>query len=90
MRVPTGIYVMSSRAFLGLQDLNYPFYERDITVAHCGRICMNRKKISISHVLAGRKLGISEVGDGIWLVSSSPDRTDLNGAPHEMKLGTLM
>jgi hypothetical protein len=35
----------------------------------CGRICMYRKKINISHVLAGQKLGIKEVDDGIWLVS---------------------
>ena len=30
---------------------------------------MMRKKINISHVLAGQKLGIKEVDDGIWLVS---------------------
>ena len=36
---------------------------------NCGRICMHRKKINISHVLAGQKLGIKEVDDGIWLVS---------------------
>jgi len=35
----------------------------------CGRICLHRKKINISIVLAGQKLGIKEVGDGIWLVS---------------------
>lgn len=32
-------------------------------------ICMHRKKINISHVLAGQRLGIKEVDDGIWLVS---------------------
>jgi transposase InsO family protein len=35
----------------------------------CGRICMHRKKINVSTVLAGQKLGIKEVDDGIWLVS---------------------
>ena len=30
---------------------------------------MHRKKINISTVLAGQKLGIREVDDGIWLVS---------------------
>jgi hypothetical protein len=35
----------------------------------CGRICMHRKKINISTVLAGQKLGIKEVDDGIWLVT---------------------
>ena len=30
---------------------------------------MARKKINISTVLAGQKLGIKEVDDGIWLIS---------------------
>jgi hypothetical protein len=34
-----------------------------------GRICMHRKKINISTESAGQQLGITEVDDGIWLVS---------------------
>ena len=30
---------------------------------------MHRKKINISTVLAGQRLGIKEVDEGIWLVS---------------------
>lgn len=30
---------------------------------------MHRKKINISTVLAGQKLGLKEVDDGIWLVT---------------------
>lgn len=30
---------------------------------------MHRKKINVSVVMAGQKLGIKEVDDGIWLVS---------------------
>ena len=30
---------------------------------------MHRKKISISYVLAGQRVGIKEVDDGIWIVS---------------------
>jgi hypothetical protein len=30
---------------------------------------LHRKRINISTVLAGQKLGIKEVNDGIWLVS---------------------
>ncbi|RFB81073.1 integrase core domain-containing protein [Methylovirgula sp. 4M-Z18] len=37
--------------------------------APCGCICMMRKKINVSTVLAGQRLGIKEVDDGIWLVS---------------------
>ncbi len=32
---------------------------------------LHRKKINISTVLAGQRLGIREVDDGIWLVSFS-------------------
>jgi transposase InsO family protein len=69
MKTPADRYAPSSRAYAGLPDLSYPFHDRDILVTSCGRICMHRKKINISHVLAGQKLGIKEVDDGIWLVS---------------------
>ncbi|TDW20077.1 hypothetical protein EV128_1272 [Rhizobium azibense] len=49
----------------GLVGIDY----RDALVANCGRICIYRKKVNISTVLAGQKLGIKEVDDGIWLVS---------------------
>ena len=38
-------------------------------VTACGRICMHRKRINISHVLAGQRVGIKEVDEGIWIVS---------------------
>jgi hypothetical protein len=44
-------------------------HDRDVLVTSCGRICMLRKKINISTVLAGQKPGIKEVDEGIWLVS---------------------
>ena len=53
----------------GLPELDYPFHDRDILVTACGRICMHSKKINISTVLAGQRLGIKEVDDGIWLVT---------------------
>jgi hypothetical protein len=40
-------------------------------------ICMHRKKINVSTVLAGQKLGIKEVDDGIWLVSFMHGYIDL-------------
>lgn len=46
--------------------------ERGISVTACGRICPHRKKINVSTVLAGQKLGIKEVDEGIWLVSFMP------------------
>jgi hypothetical protein len=38
-------------------------------VINCGRICLHRKKINISIVLAGQRLGIKEVDKGSWVVS---------------------
>ena len=46
-----------------------PFHGRTCLVAACGRLCLHRKKINISTVLAGRRLKTKKVGDGIWLVS---------------------
>ncbi|CAD7050842.1 transposase [Pseudorhizobium halotolerans] len=69
MKVPADLYVASSRPYEGLPEINYPFHDRDVLVTHCGRVCMCRKKINISTVLAGQKLGIKEVDHGIWLVS---------------------
>jgi hypothetical protein len=66
---PTEIYVASTQPYNGLPELDYPFQDRDILVT--GRICLYRKKINISSVLAGQRLGIKEVDDGIWLVSFS-------------------
>ncbi len=43
-------------------------HDRDVLVTACGRICMHRKRINISTVLAGQRLGIKEVDEGIWLV----------------------
>jgi hypothetical protein len=69
MKVPAELYAAASRAYDGLPEIEYPFHDRDILVTACGRIRMNRKKINISTVMAGQRLGIKEVDDGIWLVS---------------------
>jgi hypothetical protein len=69
MKVPADLYQPSPRIYQGIGELEYPFHDRDITVTSCGRICMHRKKINLSVVLAGQKLGIKEVDEGIWLVS---------------------
>jgi hypothetical protein len=71
MRCPAELYAASARRYDGLPELTYPFHDRDILVTACGRICLHRKKINISTVLAGQRLGIKEVDDGIWLVSFS-------------------
>jgi hypothetical protein len=57
------------RAYTGLPEVAYPLHDKDILVTACGRLCMHRKKINISTVMAGQRLGVKEVGDGIWLVT---------------------
>ena len=52
-----------------MPNVDYPLHDRDILVTACGRICMHRKKINLSTVLAGQRLGLKEVDDAIWLVS---------------------
>jgi len=69
MKRPADFYTSSSKPYFGLPDLEYPLHDREYLVTACGRICMHRKKTNISTVLAGQKLGLKEVDDGIWLVS---------------------
>ena len=69
MKYPSEVYTPSARLYQGLPPVEYPLHDRDALVTACGRICMHRKRINISTVLAGQRLGIKEVDDGIWLVS---------------------
>ena len=69
MKRPADVYSASPRPYQGLPALRYPLHERDVMVTACGRICMHRKRINISTVLAGQRVGIKEVDEGIWIVS---------------------
>jgi transposase InsO family protein len=69
MKCPAEVYSASTRPYNGLPDVRYPFHDRDVLVTACGRICLHRKKINISTVLVGQRLGIKEVDEGIWIVS---------------------
>ncbi|MGL6075345.1 MAG: IS481 family transposase [Fimbriiglobus sp.] len=69
MKLPAEVYAVSPRPYQGLPEIDYPFHDRDAIVTNCGRLCIHRKKINISTVMAGQKLGLKEVEDGIWLVS---------------------
>lgn len=69
MKPPAELYMTSARSYQGLPEVDYPLHDRDVLVTACGRICMHRKKINISTVMAGQRFGIKEVDDAIWLVS---------------------
>ena len=69
MKTPAEMYSPSRRPYQGLPDLTYPWHDRDVLITACGRICMHRKRVNISHVLAGQRVVIKEVDEGIWIVS---------------------
>jgi len=69
MKVPADLYTPSPRVYRGLDELDYPFHDFSIVVTHCGRICFKTRKINLSHVFAGQKVGIKQVEDRVWLVS---------------------
>jgi transposase InsO family protein len=69
MKTPAEVYAPSPRPYNGLPELAYPLHDRDVVVTACGRICIHRKRVNLSHVFAGQKLGIKEVDEGIWIVS---------------------
>jgi transposase InsO family protein len=69
MKTPAQVYSASPRPYSGLPELHYPLHDREVLVTSCGRICMHRKRVNVSTVMAGQKLGIKEVDEGIWIVS---------------------
>src|SRR5207302_7982030 len=46
-----------------------PFHDATFTVTHCGRICFKGRKVNLSHVFAGQNVGVTQVGERIWLVT---------------------
>jgi putative transposase len=69
MKVPADLYTRSVRVYRGLEDLTYPFHDQTIAVTHCGRLCFKGRKVNLSHVFAGQNVGVTQVGDRIWLVT---------------------
>jgi putative transposase len=69
MKYPAELYRPSPRPYRGLDLLEYPFHDRTVTVTHCGRICLGKRKINLSQSFAGQNVGIKEVSDRIWLVT---------------------
>jgi transposase InsO family protein len=69
MNRPADVYTASPRPYQGLPELSYPLHDQDVVVTACGRICMHRKRVNLSQVFAGQRVGIKEVDEGIWLVS---------------------
>ena len=69
MKTPADVYTRSPRVYRGLDDLTYPFHDHTFTVTHCGRICFHGQKVNLSQVFAGQNVGVTQVGEHIWLVT---------------------
>jgi putative transposase len=69
MQTPAARYTPSVRPYRGLEDLDYPFHDWTAVITTCGRICYQRRKINVSQVFAGQKVGVKQVGDHVWLVT---------------------
>jgi putative transposase len=69
MKVPADVYARSSRRYCGLDELTYPFHDKTFMVTQCGRICFNGRKVNLSHVFAGQNVGVTQVGERVWLVT---------------------
>jgi putative transposase len=69
MKVPADVYARSPRVYRGLEALTYPFHDATFTVTQCGRICFKARKVNLSHVFAGQNVGVTQVGDRVWLVT---------------------
>ena len=54
MKCPAELYLVSPRRYDGLPELIYPFHDREVLVTACGRLCLHRKRIDLSTVLAGQ------------------------------------
>jgi putative transposase len=67
-----------------------------IIVTTCGRICLKQRKINLSLVFAGQKVGIKQVDDRLWLVSFMDydlgyfDDTECRIEPIENPLGAKL
>jgi putative transposase len=69
MKTPSTLYTPSSRPYRGLEELEYPFHDWTAVITTCGRICYRTRKINVSQVFAGQKVGVKQVDDHIWLVT---------------------
>lgn len=69
MATPGERYKDNTRPYRGLPEIDYPFHDKTVTVTSCGRICVKRKKVNLSTVFAGQKVGIRQVEDRLWLAS---------------------
>ncbi len=69
---PADLYTPSARVYRPPEEPEYPFHDRSVRVTRCGRICIGKRKISLSTAFAGQIVGIREVeAQSGWSASST-------------------
>ena len=69
MQVPADRYAPSARAYGPLAELEYPLHDWTSVVTTCGRICYRGRKVNVSQVFSGQRVGVRQVSERIWLVT---------------------
>jgi putative transposase len=69
MQTPASRYQPSARPHEGLDELEYPAHDWTAIITTCGRLCYQRRKISVNQVFAGQKVGVKQVEEHVWLVT---------------------
>lgn len=73
LRKPAEFYSPSPRAFpIVMPDLSYPLHDESRLVMKCGHIFLWKRRervVFISSALAGERVGLRELADGLWLVT---------------------
>ncbi len=69
MQTPASRYTPSTRLYQGLDELDYPFHDWTAVITGCGRLCYQARKVNVSQVFAGQKVGVKQVEEHVWLVT---------------------
>ena len=69
MATPASRYAPSARVYRGVDELEYPLHDWSAIITTCGRICWQRRKINVSQVFAGQRVGVKQVSEHVWLVT---------------------
>jgi putative transposase len=69
MATPASRYAPSGRVYRGVDELEYPLHDWSALITTCWRICWQRRKINVSQVFAGQKVGVKQVSEHVWLVT---------------------
>lgn len=69
MATPASRYQPSTRAYQAFDALEYPRHDWTAVITTCGRICYQRRKVNVSQVFVGQKVGVKQTDDHMWLVT---------------------